>query len=537
MDALINKSKYHIPVLILICSVLFFWNIHVIPLTDGDSAFYAKIAKNIVETGDWLTMHYGDSYSIIDKPPLMMWTVAASFKLFGINEFALNFWHSLCALLIVLFTYKLAKEIYDEKTAFISAMVLATTAQFFYQARSPLQDIPLTLFILLSIYAFILFEKRSKAGYLYLSSIFVALAVLTKGPVGLVLPGIILLAYILIRKVKVPWATHAILAALLFLLITLPWFIIEYRILGQRFVDIFIGHNFGRYFKPIDTIGNEASKYAKRRPQYDFYSYFLQLFILAIPWSGYVYPAVIYNIRKKAHPLPLIFFTAVLLFFSFSLNYKISRYILPLFPALAIVTGKLLADAGDDPDAERWFRWSSLFTLPVILPLLVISTFILYFSYSKIGAYYAPLFLPFLILMCLCLLAGSLFGILKKRKQALISYAGISILSYLVLIGCLTVYYPKINPVSALCGRINSEAKTSDMVCQYKGTDAHFMIYYSKNNVILIRKEKEIRKLLLSDQKVYCVSEDEEAVGKLKSALKRKIHVLDKSSNFTLFTN
>jgi 4-amino-4-deoxy-L-arabinose transferase-like glycosyltransferase len=533
----LNNSKLHIPVLIIICSVLFFWNIHVIPLTDGDSAFYAKIAKNIVETGDWLTMHYCDASSIIDKPPLMMWMTAASFKLFGINEFALNFWHSLCALLIVIFTYKLAKEIFDGKTAFISALVLATSAQFFYQARSPLQDIPLTLFILLSIYAFLLFEKRSNAGYLYLSSIFVALAVLTKGPVGLALPAIILLLYIFIRKIKVPWSSHMIFASFLFLFIALPWFIIEYRILGQRFADIFLSHNFGRYLKPIDTIGNEAAKYSKRRPQYDIYSYFLQLLVLAIPWSGYIYPAIIYNIRKKAHPLPLIIFMAVFLFFSLSLNYKISRYILPLFPALAIITGKLLADAGDDQDAARWFRWSSLFTLPVILPLLVISTFVLYFSYSKIGAYYAPLFLPFLVLMCLCLLAGSIFGIFMKHKQALVAYIGISILSYLVLIGCLSVYYPKINPISSLCGRINSEVKLSDAVCQYKGTDAHFMIYYSKNNVILIRSEKEIRKLLLSGQKVYCVSENEEAVGKLRSALKRKMHILDKSSNFTLFTN
>ncbi len=401
-------SGFHLPVLMIICAILFFWNIHVIPITDGDSAFYGKIAKNIVESGNWLTMHYGDASTIIDKPPLMMWVTAASFKLFGVNEFALNFWHSLCALLVVLFTYKLAKEIYNERVAFISSIILATTAQFFYQARSPLQDIPLTLFILLSLYSFILFEKRSNAGYLYLSSIFVSLAVLTKGPVGLVLPALILLIYVFFNKIKVPWTSHFIFASGLFLLIALPWFLAEYRILGRPFLDIFIGHNLGRYFKPIDTIGSEAVKYAKIKPQYDFYSYFLQLFINAIPWAGFIYPAIYYNIKKKAHSLPLICFAVVLLFFSFSLNYKISRYILPAFPALAIIIGKMISDLleGDgDKEAMRMSMLSAALTLVlVMIPLFTIAFTFYYVSFKEVSGYYSNLLIGFLVPMSLALI-------------------------------------------------------------------------------------------------------------------------------------
>lgn len=533
----LKNEKYHILILVLISFVLFFWNIHVIPLTDGDSAFYAKIARNIVETGDWLTMHYGDAATIIDKPPLVMWLTAASFKLFGVNEFALNFWHSLCAALIVIFTYKLAKELFDGGTAFISSLVLATSAQFFYQARSPLQDIPLTLFILLSVYAFVLFEKKKHIGYFYLSSVFVSLAVLTKGPVGLVLPAIILLAYVIIKKTRLPSVPHIILAAGLFLLITLPWFFVESKILGQRFVDIFIGHNFGRYFKPIDTIGSEATKYSKIRPQYDFYSYFLQLLILTIPWSGFLYPAAYYNIKKRVNPLPVIFAIAVLLFFSLSLNYKISRYILPAFPAMAIVIGKMMTDAYKDAEAAKLYKWSSWFTLIIILPVLLLSAVFLYVNNSQIGSYYLPLLLPFLIFIGLSLLAGSVLGILKKYHASILSFAAISILSYLVLIGSMSVYYPKLNPISAFCGKINAMARPSDIVCQYKGTDAHFMIYYAKNSVSLIRKEEEIKRLLLSKNKVYCITENEEAFGSLKSSLKGRVKVLDKSANYTLFTN
>lgn len=81
MNFLLNE-KYHIQILIILSLALFFLNIHSIPLTDGDSAFYAKIAKNMAVTGDWLTLKYGDAGTIINKPPLMIWLTAASFKVF-----------------------------------------------------------------------------------------------------------------------------------------------------------------------------------------------------------------------------------------------------------------------------------------------------------------------------------------------------------------------------------------------------------------------------------------------------------------------
>ncbi|MFH1710133.1 MAG: hypothetical protein ABH860_03585 [bacterium] len=197
----------------------------------------------------------------------------------------------------------------------------------------------------------------------------------------------------------------------------------------------------------------------------------------------------------------------------------------------------MLADAPEDENASGLFKWSSWFTLTVILPVLLMATLLLYNSQSKIGPYYLPLLLPFLIFMCLSLLAGSILGVLKKQDHSIFAYAGISILSYLVLIGSLAAYYPKINPISVFCGRINAVSKPSDIVCQYKGTDAHFMIYYAKNEAFLVRKEAEIKRLLLSKKKVYCISESKEAFKELKRSLKGRVKVMDTSANYTLFSN
>lgn len=544
-ESLFAGSKWHLPILILLALILFFWNIHVIPLTDGDSAFYAKIAKNIVESGDWLTMHYGNEGTIVNKPPLMMWLTAASFKVFGINDFAVSFWHSIFALLIVVFTYQLAKELLDRKPAFISALILATSAQFFYQARSPLQDIPLTLFILLSIYTFVLYERYGNLGYFYLSPVFVALAVLTKGPVGLVLPALILFIYIYINKIKLPSTFHIVSAITLFLAVTLPWFIIEYRILGQKFIDVFIGYNFGRYLRPMDTIGSEATKYKPIMPQYDFYSYFLQILILAIPWSGFFYPALFKSFKDRKLLLPMIFALSVIIFFSLSLNYKISRYILPAFPAMAILIGRMFTYSEGEQEASRpkgtrdtphlsagyWINGL------LVLPALLISALLLYRSFSGIGELYLPILLPFLLLLSLGIFISTILGIINKFELSFAVLVVSSFISYLLLINGLANNYSKLNPIEQFCKKINPVIKPGDIACQYKGTDAHFMIYYANSDVVLIRDKADMKALLLSGKKVYCITENEEAYRELTLSLKGRINELGNSANFSLFTN
>src|SRR3989339_349609 len=287
--------------LLLISLFLFTWHIGSIPILDGDTAFSAKIAKNIIEKGDWITLRFLNPIDLVPKPPLFYWMMAAGMKIFGVNEFGLSIFHSLVGVLTVLLTYLIAKELYDEKTAFWSGLILLTSAQFFYAGRSPLQDMPLTFFIAAAFYCFVLFEKRKKYLFLYLIPVFTALALLTKGPVGLVLVGLVLFVYTIWNKSILSYLhlyfPHLCLCLCLCLVLILPWFVAEYKIIGKPFADIMIGSNFGRFFHPTDSIGNDPT-INTASPQYDFYSYFLQLFILFVPWSGFLYPALFSSIRK-----------------------------------------------------------------------------------------------------------------------------------------------------------------------------------------------------------------------------------------------
>ena len=111
--------------------VLFMLFAQAIPILDGDSAFYATIAKNIIHTNDWMTLRFINPTDIIDKPPLVMWITAISYKIFGVNEFAISLWQSILAVLIVIFTYLMGKEVFGRRGGLLSAIILMLSAQFF----------------------------------------------------------------------------------------------------------------------------------------------------------------------------------------------------------------------------------------------------------------------------------------------------------------------------------------------------------------------------------------------------------------------
>lgn len=524
--------KKNLPVLLLLALILFTWKIGSTPILDGDTAFWARIAKNIINSGDWLTLRFIDPANIIDKPPLFPWMMAVGFKLFGINEFALSIFHSILAALTVLFTYLIARELFEEKTAFWSALILLTFAQFFYQGRSPLQDMPLTLFITATFWAFLKWEKSKNFWFFYLSGAFSALAVMSKGPVGLALPAVVILAYVLIgRKWKLVFNPHLLGGISAFLLLTAPWFIAEYQILGPGFLQALWGGNFGRFLLPVDLIGKPSAENVIR-PQYNFYAYFLQLLLLAVPWSGFIYPAWFKYFRDKKMLFILCWSLGVILFFSLSLNYKISRYILPAFPALAILAAKFWMDYIDDPEKfKRPMKVSIWLTTLLIIPLLFLGTVYLIYAFPAEQSGYRPIILPFLALLVLGMTVSVVLWFFKRPLPALRSLAASALVAYLALIPLVSIYFQEADPIKEYCRKIAGLYRPGDVIVKYKGFDDHFMMFYLDQKIITIDNESEMKKILSGRAKVWAVTEEP---GQLKDL---KIKVLSRKNNFVLFSN
>ena len=141
-----EKEIFFVIILISICLLLYFFRLGYMPLGDIDEAMHASTSKDMVLSGNWLTPQYNGE-NFYDKPPLYNWLVAISFMLFGFTEFAARLPAVLLGLGCVMITYWLARRMFGPVVAFLSALVLATSAEFIVLSRVVVHDISLAFFI------------------------------------------------------------------------------------------------------------------------------------------------------------------------------------------------------------------------------------------------------------------------------------------------------------------------------------------------------------------------------------------------------
>src|SRR2546425_2263225 len=197
-----------------------------LPLTDGDSAFYATVARDALKSGEWIAF-YTRSGGVFDKPPLTIWLLGLSMAAFGPADGAVRIWHIVLALSTVYVTYLLARLALSVRQSLGVALVLLTSGQFFYQSLAPQQDIPLTLFVTLAMYWYLRWEQEGHVRTAALAGVSSALAVLSKGLIGVVLPVLIVTVHLILDRPKWPraWPRHTAAAVFAFLIVAAPWFV------------------------------------------------------------------------------------------------------------------------------------------------------------------------------------------------------------------------------------------------------------------------------------------------------------------------
>jgi 4-amino-4-deoxy-L-arabinose transferase-like glycosyltransferase len=204
-----------------------------------DECYYAQKAKEMVRSGDWLTPRFAGR-ATHDNPPGHMWIIAASYKIFGINEWAARFPTVIETVLIVLLTYLLARWLFSSSwVAFLSGSGLLLCDYFYKYSRKAHMDHLMTLLFLIALVSFIAGRRRHQAWFI-LTGAAVGYAVLTKSALGL-FSLISIFIYIIIarewRLLRRPvlWAGLCVS-----ILIVFAWYYHQYRIFGDRFFDIHV---------------------------------------------------------------------------------------------------------------------------------------------------------------------------------------------------------------------------------------------------------------------------------------------------------
>jgi 4-amino-4-deoxy-L-arabinose transferase-like glycosyltransferase len=298
----------------------------------------------MVQSGNWLVPQFNGE-PFYDKPPLFNWLVALSFVVFGFTEFAARFPAALIGTVTVLATYRFGRQLVGENGAFLGAVVLATSIQWVVLSRIVVHDILLALFVTLACFAFYRGyadeTRRTKNFMLMYAS--VGVAVLAKGPVGAVLPGGAILVFLALRRElsfvpKLMLVRGALVAALM----AVPPYVLT-GIQEPEYLRYFLWEkNFGSFVSKDSTHPNP------------FYYYIPTLLMGFFPWSAF-FPMTAWRLLRRPAKLDpgrlflLVWTGFVLLFFSAATS-KLATYILPLFPAAALLVGNLWAKFLADQD-------------------------------------------------------------------------------------------------------------------------------------------------------------------------------------------
>ena len=356
-----------VSLLLAVGLVLFFFHLGGYALIDPDEPVYGETAREMIVLGDWLSPHM-DFRPWFDKPIFFYWLTILSFKFFGISEFAARFWSALLALGGTFLTYRFGVFLFgSRRQALLAALILATSFEFIVMARASVTDMTLTFFMSGALFLFYLgFSEPGARGAYWGIYPLCALATLTKGPMGTLLPlGIIGLFLLLTRRLGEVRRMHAIPGGLLLVGLVAPWYVAMYYLHGVEFGNSFlIQYNVGRFLQPEHV----------HRP----YLYYVPILILGLfPWGAF-FPVVLYRtVRRWRDPrllFPLVWVCVIFFFFS-AAESKLPSYILPLFPAAALLLGSAWWHPGDEGPPDPPMVWASAGTpllgaALILLPLL-----------------------------------------------------------------------------------------------------------------------------------------------------------------------
>jgi len=324
----------------LSCAFFLFGN-GIIPLTDPDEVFYAETAKEMTQRGEWLTPYIFDQPQF-EKPIFIYWAIMVASKLLGEGPFAARFFPAIFAALGVMAVYGLGLLGFrDERRAFWSALVLCTAGLYIGMGKTVFTDMIFTVFILYSLLSFYLaFKNPSYKIFGVLGFyVFAALAVLTKGPLGLIIPmGTVILFLMYQRKLYFMADRWFLIGLLLCMALALPWYVTMFRLHGNAFVHEFFYNDHWR--RLIE---------AEHRTSDRWYFYPLTIIGGFFPWNFFAVAALIVQFKKFKqgtggfeHFL-LCWILTVFLIFQVG-HSKLASYILPLFPAMALLIGGYIED-------------------------------------------------------------------------------------------------------------------------------------------------------------------------------------------------
>lgn len=413
-------SKYVIYIFLTFFTILVYV-VGLFPETTVDSAKYASVSREILESGDFVHLKiHGEPY--LQKPPLLFWLGAVSFGIFGINIVAFKIPTLLFTCLGIYSTYRLGKLIYDERTGILAAVIIGSSEALFLYNMDVHTDMLLTSNIIFSVWQIAEYLAKKRVLNYILGFIGIGLAMISKGMIGLAVPvftigGYLLLKWDIKRLFSLKWLA-GLPIIIIILYPTLKGLYDQFGMEGLRFY--FWSNN-------IDRIHDPASE-----NRHDFFFFFHTLIYIFLPWSLYAYTAFIKDWRKwRADRFSILksknlySYSAVIIFgIIISISGQQSpHYLLPIIPFISIITARCLYDISFTELYPRTYKLMRVMGISVVILLWPV-VFIMITYFFPTGDLYH--WLPVVLMLILMIYS---FIMLKSKIQKLVIPLLITILT------------------------------------------------------------------------------------------------------------
>ena len=511
-----------VSVLVLLSILTFFVGLGRPAITDSDEAFYAEAAREMVEGGDWTTPQY-NGQDRFEKPVLYYWLAALAYLVAGVSETAARFPSAMAGLVLVLTTYACARRWYDEATALLAGAITATSFGYIAVARLALPDLLLASFITLGTWAALnalvapsrVEPDPRRRWWLLGAGAALAGGFLTKGPVGVVLPAIVVGPLAIWRcwteRVSRPDGTGAGVTrlaldvgmlALVVLLLAGPWFAAMTATHGLSYLDrFFVAENVERFVTP---------RYNTPRPLW----YYLPIVGAGLlPWSPFmlVWWRPIRRLAQRARRLQavevwlVVWALAPLFFYSVSAG-KQPRYILPILPPLAVLLARGISRRcprsgpnGERPRPDRLLAVAGVTSGTV----LVIFGALVYRAQSLLTGVSAGAVLTGAVLLAVSGLGVSVVAV--SARQRLIPGA----IAVAAVIATLSVHYVVLSragpePVEEMAALVRAAGPETVSYSRYR-VFVRNLVFYSGRPHVEMTTAEQVLAFLGSTEPVLCV--------------------------------
>ena len=493
----VNSRSRLVPTVLLAltvgCLFVGFWGWD---LWAPDEPRYAEVAREMLGGGPWLVPHLGGTI-YPDKPPLYFWLLAGSYTVFGVNPFAVRLIPVLSASGAILITFVLGRKLSNSRAALFGAVILGTSVLFMQLARHGNIDSTLTLVTTAALGLIAVAHLEGRRRLCLLAYVLMALGVLMKGPVAFLLPVLTFVVYLVVTGQAKNVRRMRLIPGLAILVVVVAAWLVPAAVSG--------GADYARTILLEQNVGRAVSSFSHKKP---FYYYLTSFPLNFLPWVFFLPQALYFAARKRTPQgiFPVVWFATIFLFFS-AVSGKRGLYLLPLFPAAALLVGVLFDACVSGEVGKRALGVAAVLLALFLVTLAVTLCFVR--RIVEIPDYLnEPIRLRWIVATVLGVGGIVLLGVVCARRRAAILPAVAATMLALALVAVLAIF-PAMNENKTarfICEELLRDRQGDEPVVLYRDMSRsgayHF---YTRLPLVALSEESELVEWLRTGEKTYII--------------------------------